>query len=502
MTGSEKSSSWDVSADAHLAFTQLSGDVNPMHTDRLLARRLPFGQVVVHGIHLLARALDQWAAAHPALAFSHISATFRLPVAIGSALTTEWREPAQDGTASINVDVDGVRAVDVTVTAIANAPARRVAPRDEWRPDSRNTRQVQPSVWTIEELANRRGSLPVDIDPRAAAAAFPHLVAAAGLAATAELITLSTMVGMHAPGLYSMFSSLSIGIEGEPPGEPDHQKSSEPPGEPDHQNSSGPDDSATERLNYSVIHVDPRFARVTIDLVASAVAGRVVAFVRPAPINQPVDTSAVRVAEFAGQRWLIIGGSRGLGAAAVRLLVAGEADVRFTYHQGHTEAAELSGDTGALPVSFDVFAQDIDRHVAAITEGWQPTHLGWFASPPIFVGSRNTYDDTLYRRFVRAYVEAFATAIDTLAPHGLVGALWPSSEAVGVTVPGLAEYSDAKRLGEHRCEELQRDWPSLTISAPRLPRLLTDQSTTFVPTEFGDTATEVLAALRATFRER
>jgi hypothetical protein len=31
---------------------------------------------------------------------------------------------------------------------------------------------------------------------------------------------------------------------------------------------------------------------------------------------------------------------------------------------------------------------------------------------------------------------------------------------------------------------------------PRFPRLLTDQTTSFVPVEFGDAAVEVLAALR------
>jgi hypothetical protein len=39
----------------------------------------------------------------------------------------------------------------------------------------------------------------------------------------------------------------------------------------------------------------------------------------------------------------------------------------------------------------------------------------------------------------------------------------------------------------------------ITIVASRLPRLLTDQTTTLVPTEYDDTVSTLLDALRATF---
>jgi acyl dehydratase len=463
---------WEMSADAHEAFTELSRDLNPIHTNPLVARRLPFGQVVAHGVHLLVRALDQWAACHPQHGFSHVSATFRHPVAVGSALTTEWADVDDDCTVGLSVNVNGVRAVEITAEVNNHRVAFSGAWRRESRDDSLGGPLIQPRVWTIHELVDHSGSVPVDIDLAVAASSFPALADATSPGATAELITLSTLVGMHAPGLHSMFSSLVVSFDGH--------------------------ELAEEWLNYSVTRLDRRFSRVTIDVAASAVVGRVTAFVRPAPVDQSIDTSAVRSAEFAGRRWLIVGGSRGLGAAAVRLLVAGGADVRFTYHQGDAESVELSAETGSTPLRFDVFADDIGRRIAAITDAWQPTHLGWFASPPIFVGARDSYDDALYQRFVQAYVDAFTAAVDELAPRGLVGAVWPSSEAAGVTVPGLAEYSDAKRLGEARCVELQRHWQDLIVAAPRLPRLLTDQTTTFVPTEFGDTATELLAALRTT----
>ncbi|MGH8645572.1 MAG: MaoC/PaaZ C-terminal domain-containing protein, partial [Gammaproteobacteria bacterium] len=41
-------------------FCELSGDLNPLHLDPVSARREFFGDVVVHGIHGVLRALDAY----------------------------------------------------------------------------------------------------------------------------------------------------------------------------------------------------------------------------------------------------------------------------------------------------------------------------------------------------------------------------------------------------------------------------------------------------------
>lgn len=55
---------------------------------------------------------------------------------------------------------------------------------------------------------------------------------------------------------------------------------------------------------------------------------------------------------------LIIGGSRGIGAAAVRGFKAEGDNVVFTYHKSETEADELRQETGAVPVRCDVKYSD------------------------------------------------------------------------------------------------------------------------------------------------
>jgi hypothetical protein len=46
-------------SDDQLAFAKLSGDHNPLHMDPLMARRLLFGQPIVHGLHALLWSADE-----------------------------------------------------------------------------------------------------------------------------------------------------------------------------------------------------------------------------------------------------------------------------------------------------------------------------------------------------------------------------------------------------------------------------------------------------------
>ena len=47
-----------ISESEQLMFAEISGDYNPFHVDKLLARRYLFGQRVVHGMHLVMRTID------------------------------------------------------------------------------------------------------------------------------------------------------------------------------------------------------------------------------------------------------------------------------------------------------------------------------------------------------------------------------------------------------------------------------------------------------------
>ena len=428
---------WSVDEAAQSAFVKISGDRNPIHVDPLAARRLPFGRVAVHGMHLVLDALERITDLTQR-APRRVKATFRHPVGIDDPLITTIALDGDRARVRVTVDVWTAADIDVELDTIAPGEAGALHRRDVPCPF-----REEPEVHDIESLGGLEGSIAIDPDQ-------PHV--------TAGLLALTRLVGMHVPGLHSLFSSFDVTVT----------------------------DTRSDQLTYRVVKADSRFSQVVLEFEGGTVSGTVTAFVRAAPVDQTLGTVRPAPGEFAGQRWLVVGGSRGLGALAVLLLEAGGADVRFTYHQGADEVG----------YRLDVEAP-LAPQLAGVLDRWQPTHLAYMASPAIFVGVGGAYSSALFERFRGVYVERFLALVDALDGDALEGVLWPSSVAVDHTPPGMAEYADAKREGEAACRRLADERPALTVATPRLPRLLTDQTTSFVPVEYGDAAGELLRGLRA-----
>ena len=483
MAGDVVLARWVVEADIHDGFVALSGDTNPLHTDPLAARRMPFGRVTVHGVHLALEALDRVVATTDRVP-SRVRATFRRPVGVGDVVTTEIETHEHVATARLTVDRLPVAELRVDLEQ-RRAGRTTLAPVELSRlPEQRSAIERR-----LDDLIGLTGSEPLHGDRPAIVERFPRIADRLDPVTVAEFLAATRLIGMEVPGLHSLLSSFDVTIGDVPIGDVTIGDVT----------IGTPDALAETKLGYSVDTVDDRFWRVVIDLDGPTLQGIVTAFVRPAPIDQVIDTSIVSRNEFAGIRALVIGGSRGLGAAAVQLLAAGGADVRLTYRSGADDAARVAAGSGASVFAFDA-DRDLDgvqQALRAVThDGWWPTHLGWFASPPIFVGGRESYSEELFERFRRIYVDAFLATVGQLDPERLQGVLWPSSEAAATAVAGLAEYGDAKRLGESACHELAAAHPGLVVDVTRFPRLRTDQTASIVPVEADDPAPHVLAALR------
>jgi hypothetical protein len=83
-----------------------------------------------------------------------------------------------------------------------------------------------------------------------------------------------------------------------------------------------------------------------------------------------------------------------------------------------------------------------------------------------------------------------------LLPFGLRVAFYPSSIAVAEAPIDMGEYAAAKAAGEAACRFLEKAHPGLTVLAPRLPRLPTDQTRSLLAVRDEDPVAHVLGALR------
>lgn len=440
------------------AFASFSGDNNPVHLDALQARRTIAGQIVVHGIHAVLWALECYVA-HGNPAPARIAVNFRKPIFLAEEVHCAFSAAKN----ALSIWAGDVRLVDINLRPGEITPALAATPVGDLA--------EKPKTLSENDLANRE-EMPLRLrgDWRAAEVLFPALCASFGLGRVCDLAATSEIVGMQAPGLNSLYLSLQADfVEGQ-----------------------------RENPYFRIDSFDARFRMLNLVVETASLSAKISALVRPPPVEiaQLHELDAfVRTGEFRSVNALIVGGSRGLGEAAAKLIAYGGGEVTITYSVGATDAARVAEEIkarggGAKVVQLDVTdpAQIAALDVKGINQ------LYFFATPKIFGKRGGAYDVALFERFKLFYVDAFAAIVDGLRSQGVrLAAFYPSSVAIEQPMPELAEYIAAKLEGEQLCARLSGD-PDLGVLCHRLPRIHTDQTASVVVAAASD-AVEVMAPL-------
>jgi acyl dehydratase/NAD(P)-dependent dehydrogenase (short-subunit alcohol dehydrogenase family) len=413
-------------------FARATGDSNPLHLDARWAERTFPGAVVVHGVHALLWALDQAVSREGGTELAGVSATFVKPILLGDEVALEWDKESL--TAKLKVRGELVTRAQLARTWRAKPPAT-------------------PNVGEAEALA------PTE-DARLLAAAFPDLARAIGARRLGGLGLLSTVVGTRRPGLNGVFAGLEVDFDAAP----------------------------GEAISYGVERRSPALSRLELWVSGLGLSGRIFAFEGGSPVPNVGSSDAgglVGPTEFAGAAPLVIGASSGLGAATAALLRAGGATPILT-SRDETALAQLresltaGGDVAA--VAFDV--RDPQAGLARVRQlGWRGGQLYYFASPRIFRRRIEPYQGADLREFLAVYVEGFYEIVRALmeARDGQpLTVLYPSTVAIDERAADLFEYRIAKQAGEEVCDRLAERYRALTVLKPRLPRIATRQTQSFV----------------------
>jgi len=451
------------SLEDNRAFAVASGDRNPIHVDPRAARRSPFGAPVVHGVHAVLWALEQGLPARTRLV--RLKAQFPTPLRVGDDARVEvtTRSP---GLWTLRVSTAGRVTAEIEAEA---DPVAVVIDMAAW-PDALDPEPCRP--MSLEALRDDAGALDL-ARPAAPGALAPEQAA--------FLLGLTRLVGMRAPGLYSLFSAFDIRFSA-------HAR-------------------PAPRLRYGVVKADPRYARLVIAVDSDVAAGEVVAFSRPAPQEQPgAALLAPLVADqpFAGRRALVIGGSRGLGEVSAKLLAMGGADVRLSYHVGADDAAAVVRDIRAAGGAASDFRYDAVDPLTDLPADpdWRPTDLCYFATGSIGLNDVGQFDAALFARYGAIYVEGFSRAVRAALKQaqGPLRVLYPATEYLDSPNTRAIEYAAAKAAGETVGDQLAAAFPGLVVHHPRLPRLPTDQTLSFSAPVSARPELVLLEALRALHR--
>lgn len=467
--------SWTFSMDDQKRFAAFSGDWNPMHMDPVAARRTLAGNVVVHGVHATLCALEKLGAhGVPVAALGGVRARFSKFIYVGDRLTLRagvWDDKL--GASAEIINDDGVTLVALKLSRTAKVKA--VQPPDM----AATPLPEQPVELPFADMGEAVGAYRL---PQAGGAdALPGLVAAWGEARVQAIAGMSSIVGMLCPGLHSVFASLEVGIVEQP---------------------------ETSPLWFRAIRADDRVRSVTMGAGGSGVAAEITAFERGHPVAaEPVSALRKRVGprDFHGATALVLGGSRGLGAATAKLWTAGGGKAVITYARGADDAQALCqeinseiGETRCQATRFDLH-EAVGPQLAAMplaVASGTPLYVFYFATP-VIARQKARYSHALFEEFSRAYVGAFEDTCRHLTSAGLrVKAFYPSTVYIDDRPAGMTEYAMAKAAGEILCQDLQSRASGLEILVKRLERVATDQNASLIPVALPSAAEVMLPILR------
>jgi cyclic-di-GMP-binding biofilm dispersal mediator protein len=162
--------------------------------------------------------------------------------------------------------------------------------------------------------------------------------------------------------------------------------------------------------------------------------------------------------DFTGKKTLIIGGSRGIGAAIVRRFARDGADVAFTYAGSQDAAQALAAETGATAIRSDA----ADRaQVVEVVAAQGPLDILIVNAGVAMIGDPLTFDPDAVDRMIDINVRApYHAAVEAARQMREGGRILVIGSVNGDSVPfaGAAAYALTKSALQGMARGLARDF--------------------------------------------
>jgi NAD(P)-dependent dehydrogenase (short-subunit alcohol dehydrogenase family) len=458
--------------DDQLEFAEISGDWNPLHVDPIAARRTIYGDVVVHGIHVLLWALECLAQlSSEKRGLSNLNTKFKRQVHLGELISCKLLQLDTKGF-KLSLEAKGKIVLRIDGSFCQTRYELGGLPKALSRTECRDL--------GFEDVTAASGSLALFVDEHRVRRMFPNALNLLTHGQIAELLATTRLVGMECPGRHSIYLGHNVHFH-------------------DERIHRGHD------LSFEVMRSDSRFSMLWLNVTGPTLRGTVMAFARPRPQTQAaVETVRTLVTkdEFIKSCALIIGGSRGLGEITAKIIAAGGGEVWITYSQGRDDAERVTREIQSAGFKCRYFQFDATAPVeivpAQFGRVWAPNQVYYFATPPVSLETGDWFSQEKFDIYCRFYVNAFSATVGSILrmSGNNLSIFYPSTIFLEQFQEHSSEYCAAKAAGELLCRHLERLFPPLRVYAPRLKRMTTDQTSGLLPTDAEDSLLGMLSAIR------
>ena len=452
-------------------FSAASRDRNPLHISEEYARTTPYGEPVVFGMLGVLAALGRLSDRHDRL-LQRISIEFRNPLAVGIPYRLEVSEPTTDRAVVKFYDANRLM-LKATFTFVPRHEDARETPvqevacsagsadlkKENLLAGTRVTGAYGPAITELAEVIRRW-----ELSEKGATAL--HISA---------MMWASFVVGMELPGKRAVFWRLELTFHPE----------------------DGPQENPL-RYDVTIQDFDERLDLLHTTGMLSAgptvcAAAEMWAFVRqdsPQPSLRRLTDLLPRSEQLKGKIALVIGGSRGLGAAITQALASQGCTVFLNYHQCTTEAERIRTSLGSTFGTIELLQGDASdiQWCRTVRQNLIERYGGLDllicnASPPIrplpFVPEKFAqFQDFLAQSVAMAGIPMSAL-LSALAPRSGWN-VFISSAFVKDLPPEWPHYVTAKCAIEGLMHWAAAHYPQVHSLIVRPPKLLTDQTNTTV----------------------
>ena len=232
-------------------------------------------------------------------------------------------------------------------------------------------------------------------------------------------------------------------------------------------------------LSFKISKFDKRFNLIEQSFFGLSLAGNIKTLIRPNIKQENFNNKVLKIKkkQFSHQKALIIGGSKGLGEAVVKILSHGFADIMFSFNTGKKDAFKIkSKNNKKIKIFYLNVEKKLNLKQIKLIQRFKPTHFYYFATPKIFTGEAYNFDVKKFNLFNQYYLSSFNEIFKVLDKVKLKAVFSPSSISVNEPTSKLFEYSCSKSAMETYFVYLKSKYRYINFYFPRLLKIRTNQT--------------------------